>query len=511
MGSGHKAPVLVLGTGGGKTVIFCAVTEGAAAKGKRVMILVHRKELLEQCSKGLARLGVSHGLISPNYTPDRQNPVQVASIHTLIRRLDRVVPPDLIIIDEGHHAVAGSWKKIIAAFPSAKLLLVTATPERLDGRGLGDVADDMVLGPETSWLIDEGWLSRPVYFGPPIGVDLSNVPMRGADFDPAAVAELLDKPSIHGCAVEHYRKICPYAPAIAFCASVKHAEHMAEQFRAAGFRAQSVDGAMTDTDRATAIASLGDGRLHVLTSCDIISEGTDIPTVTAAILLRPTQSLSLHLQQIGRVLRPIYAEGFDLETTEGRLSAMAAGPKPRAVILDHVGNLNRHGYAEDPRAWTLDSSKTRRARKKDDLVEVKVRQCPACYCCHGPLLTVCPNCGHRHETKVREIRTVEGTLVELPTGNDRWTQCGRCSVVHDSRLPACPKCRFNPSAIEKFENRREQAQAETLDDLIRFATRKNYKNPIGWARHVFNSRLAKRAGHQASGSTPEFNIELTRA
>lgn len=496
MGSGRKAPVLVLGTGGGKTVIFSAVTEGAAAKGKRVMILVHRKELLDQCSKSLKRMGVSHGLISPHYTPERQNPVQVASIHTLIRRMDRVVPPDLIIIDEGHHAVAGTWKKIIAAFPDAKLLLVTATPERLDGRGLGDVADDMVLGPPTSWLIDEGWLSRPIYYAPPTAIDFAGMRMRGADFDPDAMTEALDKPVIHGCAVEHYSRICPYAPAIAFCASVKHAEHVAEQFRLAGFRAASVDGSMSDVDRATAIASLGDGRLHVLTSCDIISEGTDIPVVTAAILLRPTQSLSLHLQQVGRVLRPIYADGFDLDTVEGRLSAMAAGTKPRAVILDHVGNLARHGLAEDPREWTLDSTRTHRQRKKDDLVEIKVKQCPACYCCHVPA-PACPSCGHKYEPNAREVETVDGRLVELPTGNDRWAQCGACGVVRDTRIPACPKCGTN----ERRDARKEQGRAETLDDLIRLAKAKNYRNPIGWARHVFNSRLAKQR-RAAEPATP---------
>ena len=434
--AGKRSPLVVSPTGSGKTVLFAYIAQGTSAKGNGVVILVHRQELVDQTCRTLHAFGVAHGVIAAGRTPDRSLPVQVASVQTYVRRLD-IFRPALIIADEAHHATAGSWRKVINHHPQARVLGVTATPERLDGRGLKEVFDDLIRGPEVADLIAGGHLAPPVYYAPPQAVDLSHIKTRGGDFAQEDIAEAMDRPAITGDAVAHYSRICRGAPAVAFCSSVAHAQHVADQFNAAGFRAATIDGTMDRDARRDVVRALGDGRLHVLTSCEIINEGFDLPLVTAAILLRPTMSLGLHLQQVGRVLRP-------------------APGKTRAIILDHVGNLSRHGFAEDVRDWSLDGRKKKK-KKASEEDEVKVKQCPECYSCHPPAPT-CPECGHIYEVKTREIEHVDGELVEI-----------------------------DPKEIAR-QKKKEQGSAQTLDDLIALGRARGYRSPDVWAKHVWNSR-----------------------
>lgn len=466
---GYKSPLLVLGTGGGKTVLFSFVAHGASMKGRTVWIVVHRQELLDQASRTLTEVGVRHGLIAADRTPNPFERVQVAGVQTLVRRkITR--PPDLIIIDEAHHCAAGTYIKIMDAYPNAMRLGVTATPERLDGKGLGDFFDIMIRGPEVRDLIQRGFLCPPIYYDPPKELDMSGVSVRGGDFAINEVASRVDKPRITGDAVEHYRRICSGQPAIAFCASIKHAEHVAEAFRAAGYRSAVLDGKMSNDVRRDRVLALGDGRLHVLATCEIVSEGFDLPVCSAAILLRPTQSLGLHLQQIGRVLR-------------------MAPNKPRAYIIDHVGNIARHGLAEDSREWSLLGRKDREKRQAEK-PPVEVRQCPGCYCCHEPAPT-CPSCGHEYVTKSREIEQVAGNLtVHGGILDEKHRQC-QCGHVHSRWDPACPKCGHVHDPVQT--RKREQGKAQTFDELVKLGRDRNYKKPEIWARHILQSRQAKKS------------------
>jgi superfamily II DNA or RNA helicase len=393
---GLRAPLLVLSTGAGKTVIFCDITERVVLKKNRVYILVHRQELLRQTSEHLDRLGIDHGLIAPgnSLTGD---PVQVASVQTLVKRLHKLPEPDLIILDECHHSAAGSWRKILDAWPRARLLGVTATPCRLDGSGLGKHVggyfDCLVEGPTIRNLIDRGFLSQPVVYAPPSEVDLSGVQIKAGDFDQKQIAERVDKPKITGCAIEHYQRLCPGAPAIAFTTTIEHAEHVAAQFNAAGIPAAHLAGDLPDTVRRHRIEQLANGQLRVLTSCNIISEGTDIPVVTAAILLRPTQSMGLYLQQVGRALR-------------------VCPGKSKAIILDHVGNCLRHGLPDEKRSWTLDASKKKK-REKNEIQEARNRQCDVCYAVFSAGLSKCPQCGAEVKTSREKLMVVDGELKEM--------------------------------------------------------------------------------------------------
>lgn len=439
--AGKRRPLVVSPTGSGKTVIFSHIAGGAGRKGKRVWILVHRQELIDQTSRTMRDFGVPHGIIAAGWPVDPLPHVQIVSVQTVVRRVSGLIPPDVIIVDECHHAAAGTWAKILGAFPKAVVLGFTATPERLDGKGLVDAFDDIIRGPEVAWLIENGFLCQPVYYAPPNQLNLDGLHVRGGDFARDETAELMDKPMITGDAVQHYRRLCPGAPAVAFCASVAHAEHVAQAFNAAGFTAATLDGTLDRIERRRRVNSLKDGSLRVLTSCEIISEGFDIPVVTAAILLRPTKSLGMHLQQIGRVLRP-------------------APGKSRAIILDHVGNCLRHGLAEEVREWSLDG-RPKKKKASDDDDAPPVRQCPKCYACHVPA-PVCPECGHTYEIKVRKLEQQDGELVEL---NAEWMAKQR---------------------------KQEQGRAQSFEDLVEIGKARGYRNAVFWAKRVWNARQQRR-------------------
>lgn len=438
--SGRRAPLFVLPTGGGKTAVFSYIAENAVSRSKRVTILVHRQELLLQASRSLARLGVPHGIISPKFSANAEA-VQVASVQTLARRLDRVAAPDLIIVDEAHHATSASYRAVLRAFPNAAILGVTATPCRTDGAGLSDVFDDLVEGPSISELISGGFLVEPVVYAPPVGIDLAGVRRKMGDYDKRELGDRIDKPSITGDAVQHYLRLCGGQPAIAFCVSVQHAEHVAEEFRAAGLRALRVDGTMDDSARRAAIEGLGDGSVDVLTSADLIGEGVDVPRVAAAILLRPTQSTALYLQQVGRALRPY----------EG---------KSRAIILDHVGNTMRHGLPDEDREWSLDGQ-PRSRRGGGDGPLVRVEQCAACFFVFEAGPERCPACGNQAPIKIRKIEVTEGELRKLTR----------------EEIEAAKRSR-----------KLEQGKAKTVEELESIGRARGMRFPRVWAERVLMGR-----------------------
>lgn len=451
--SGKRSPLYVLPTGGGKTVVFCHIAQTVADRSKRVLVLAHRIELIRQTSAKLYENGVEHGIINPKFTPNIMARVQIASVQTLANRIKKNkarVDYDLVIIDEAHHAVAGTWKTILGALPSkCKALGVTATPIRGDGTGLSDIFDELILGPSIKFLTERGALVPSVVYAPAQRLDLSAVKIKNGDYDPHDLETIVDNSIITGNAVEYYSKICPHKPAIVFCVSVDHAQHVAEEFRKAGFKAQSIDGTMEDGQRKTLINGLSNGNVELLISCDLVSEGTDIPAVTCGILLRPTQSLGLFLQQVGRTLRP-------------------ASGKDRAIILDHVGNCITHGLPDDEREWSLEGEeKFKRKKKGDNEIDIKVKQCPACFVMHKPVKQ-CPQCGYVYETEAAIINQQDGELREI-TAEDR-------------------------ARIKQIRSR-EAAKARTYEELVALGQKFGYKP--GWAKHKWEARQAKAKSYRS--------------
>lgn len=411
----------VLATGGGKTVLFADIARKAAIKGNKVLILAHRDQLIKQASRKLLDTGLQHGIIMAGFTANMRLPVQIASVQTLVRRVDRLVDSgvvfDLIIIDEAHLSSAASYLKIVEAWPKARVLGVTGSPVRLDGKGLGRASgglfDTIEEGVSISQLIDDGYLVRPCIYASREKIDLSGVKVVGGDYDSSAVADLMDKPKITGSAIESWRTHCNGVPAVAWCANVAHAEHVAKEFCANGIPAVALSGESSSEERDKALKNLSNGSIKVITFAMLLVEGVDCPAIGAVILLRPTMSLSSYLQVIGRGLRPIYAQGMALDTRADRMQAIDAGPKGgKCFVLDHCDLWRKHGTPDEDREWSLDGAKKKKGKKKDPDTEKVPDQCPQCFHVF-PSAPICPSCGHVMERKVRKIEEVDGELVEI--------------------------------------------------------------------------------------------------
>jgi superfamily II DNA or RNA helicase len=384
----NKNVLLTLPTGAGKTVIFSEITRLAGLKGANVLILVHRKELIDQAGDKLTKADVKYGIIAAGHKESKSS-VQIASVQTLINRLNNPDQYNLIIIDEAHHAVANSWRKIFEFYKKAKRLGVTATPMRMTGAGLGEIFDDLIVGSTIPELVDKGYLAEHEVYAPPNKLNLDKIKTIRGDYSKKEVEDELDKVDIVGDAVENYRRLGQNKPAIAFCISVKHGQYVTNKFKEAGYTAELITGSMNSNDRKTLVDNFKDGKVQILVSIDVVSEGFDVENCYVAILLRPTQSEALYIQQVGRVLRP--------------------EPNKVAIVLDHVGNTKRHGFVDEIREYDLhQKAKTKR---KGELAAT-VETCEVCFAVYRPQ-PICPVCGHKKEVRKREITYEDGELVKM--------------------------------------------------------------------------------------------------
>lgn len=467
LSAGSRALLLQAPTGWGKTVLFSSLSSQRVAAGQRVCIVVHRIELLGQVSRTLTALGVEHGCIAPSY-PTTARPVQVASVLSLARRLPNYQAPDLLIIDEAHHAITSTtWGRVIAAWRDTPRLGVTATPERLSGEGLRETFAEMLTGPSVSALIAHGHLSPYRLYAPPHHAT-DAVHTRMGDFAKGELAEAMDTPTITGDAVAHYQRLGHGKRALAFCVSVQHAEHVAEQFRQAGYAAMAIDGTLSPTVRQERIEAFREHRLHVLTSCELVSEGFDLPAIEVAILLRPTQSLALYLQQVGRALRPFPG-------------------KASALILDHAGNALRHGLPDDERVWSLDGRERKPAASGE--TAPACRTCGGCFAAVRAGVTICPYCQWVFPIKSREVEEVDGELQPVTRSADMPIVCRSCGRTRPHILfnsyrrsegVLCSKC---------LSKKQEVGQARDLQALLKIQHERGYKH--GWAYYVYRARQLK--------------------
>lgn len=380
---GNRVVLLALATGAGKTTVGAEMIRGAVAKGRRVLFIAHRKELIDQASKRLAEFGIEHGVIMGDRHP-RANPglpVQVGSIQTLVKR--ELPQFDFIIIDEAHHARADSYQAVIDASPTAKVVGLTATPWREDGRGLGDLFKGIVVGATPQQLVERGFLCPLggfVFYEPDlVGIERK----KSGDYQEDQLAERMNKRTVIGDIVTRWKERAGGVKTVVFACNVQHSRDIVAEFVAAGVPAAHVDGETPKAERAAILGRLATGELQVVSNCQILTEGWDLPSLGCVILARPTTSLALFLQMAGRGLRP-------------------APGKERLLIHDHSGSLKVHGLP----TWDRDYSLAAPARRVGAQGPSIVKICPDCLGAIPAGSASCPLCGVIFETEPQEVTKV---------------------------------------------------------------------------------------------------------
>jgi DNA repair protein RadD len=445
--AGKRRILAVAPTGSGKTCFAAHIISSTVKANKRAWFVVHRRELVRQSVDTLEQsAGVDCGVIASGFGSNSFHLAQVASIQTLIKRISSYDLPHILILDEAHHVVSSSWTAMVNSIlhksPKTIVIGLTATPQRLDGRGLGRWGKEagfecIVEGPSVSELIQEGHLASYKLWAakPP---DLTGVHNVAGDYNKTQLSAALSRTTVVGDAVDEYKRHCMGRRALAFTWSVESSKLLVERFRMEGIAAAHVDGDTSDAERDTSVALFKSGHIQVLSNVDLFGEGFDVPSAEAAFLMRPTQSLGMYMQQCGRVLRP---------------------GKPFAMIFDHAGHIVRHGYPDDPRKWDLEGSDGSKKKQQAS----PVRQCMKCYATLPVWTRSCKWCGYTFEVKPRTVKTEEGQLVQIDKAE-------RVEVSHRDFA-------------------QERAGARTVDELLMIEKRRGYRP--GWAQHVAEAREKK--------------------
>jgi DNA repair protein RadD len=395
---GKRATIIVAPTGAGKTTVGVEIINGAVKKGSKIYWIVHRRELVRQACERLTTFGVDYGVIMRGHLREAWKPVQVCSVQTLLRR-PHTNNPDIYFIDECHRALGDSYLKILAASPKARLIGLTATPWRTDGRGLGHLFDSIVECSSPAELTEQGFLVPARVFAPS-APDLEGLRKTAGDYNQKQLAERSDKATLIGDIVSHWKRLASGVRTVCFAVSIEHSKHIVQRFRDAGIPAEHLDGTTPQDDRDAILKRLESGQTRIVSNVGVWTEGIDIPSIGAVILARPTASSGLYLQMAGRALRP--CEGKD-----------------EAIILDHAGCTMQHGFVTDDREFDIDGLTQR--RKKGEAAErsVSVRICKSCYAAFPSTVNNCPGilqdgtiCGQPYIVE-RQVEEAAGELEEV--------------------------------------------------------------------------------------------------
>jgi superfamily II DNA or RNA helicase len=362
----HRRICLVAPTGSGKTHVAVALIKQGRL-GRHALFVDHRRELTEQTSRKLYHVGVEHGILQAGFPTRPTALVQIASIQTLHARAVQtsrieLPPADLLIIDEAHHARARTYERLIAAYPRALIVGLTATPCRADGRGLGNIFEHLVECPSIAELTRLKFLV-PVTTFAPSRPDLTGVRIERGDYVESQLAQRVNTVELVGDIVEHWHRLGEGRRTVIFTVNVAHSVHIRDEFRRSGVLAEHVDGSTPLHERKRILAAFAAGNVQIVCNCAVLVEGWDQPEASCLVLARPTRSLGLYRQMVGRVLR------------------LAPG-KVDAIVLDHAGAVFLHGFVDDEISWTL---------HQDERAQ-NVAQAQRSSGAHTPALTTCPKC-----------------------------------------------------------------------------------------------------------------------
>lgn len=450
--AGKRAPVLVAPCGSGKTIMARAIVEGAIEKNRNVLFLAPRRELIYQTSAKLSEAGIHHGVMMAGEGRRPGAQVQVASLPTLHRRLAdghaQRPPASVVLVDECHLALAKTTMDVLAGYPDAIKIGLTATPCRGDGRGLGEMFDDLVLGPSIPELTALGFLVPTRYFAPSTP-DLEGVGIKMGDYNQKQLGERMDDPVLIGDVIDNWRRIAGELQTVVFAVNVAHSMHLRDEFERAGVAAEHLDASTPKDERRGILQRFEAGQTQVICNCQIFSYGIDCPPAAACVLAHPTKSLARYHQAVGRVLRPYPG-------------------KAECLVIDHAGIVAELGFVADPQPWSLDGKrKIQDAKSSTARKEPKPLTCPQCSTVFAGA-GICPACGHDMATRyAAAVEAIEAELQELTRLEDA-AAVKRAKKARDDEWPSARKERF-------------------YQELLGLAIERGYKE--GWAYHKYIERF----------------------
>jgi len=374
--AGNHNVVVQSPAGSGKTVTMAAIAKSATDKGNIVLFIVHRREIVEQVEQTFKSYGVNMTLCC------------VGMVQTVTRRLKGLEVPQLILVDECHHSLAKSYTRIFEYFKNANVVGFTATPVRLSGQGLSKVFDDLILGPRIDWLIDNHYLAPYEYYSVKLIDDNKLKRNSTGDFSSSSMNEA-SKNIIYGDVIKEYKRIANGTKAIVYTYSVKSSIKVAAEFNQAGYKALQVDGNTAKEKREQAMNDFRSGKVQILVNAELYGEGVDVPDCQTVIMLRPTESLSLFIQQSMRCMR--------------------YKPNKKATIIDHVANYTRFGLPDTPRTWSL---KGRKKKSSASSGGIAIRTCPHCFAVISAAYSICPICGQEIGVENKELKVDKTVKVE---------------------------------------------------------------------------------------------------
>lgn len=404
--------LVVAPCGAGKTVIAKQII---SINNKNIWFIVHRRELLDQAVKTFKGLNV-----------------QVL----MIQSIKNVSIPDIIIIDEAHHSTSNSYMKLFNTYPNAKIIGLTATPTRLNGKPLGDIYDYMINNVNANQLIEQGYLSTYDYYAPKIDVDFTRARIVAGDYSKQDIDFLMNKPQIYGDVIKNYNQLASGRQTIVYCSSIPFSKTIEQLFIENNINAVQFDGNTSKIKRDKIIEDFRNGIIQVLINVDLIGEGFDVPDCDCVLLLRPTQSTSLYIQQSTRCLR--------------------SKQDKHAIVIDFVGNVFRHGLPTEDREWSL--TKTVECKNKKGVPEIIVRQCEHCYKCYQGTARFCPYCGKDNGKTRHQIE-----------------------IANQIELQKIDQ-------LVKLNKRKQQGNAQDYESLVALGYQRGYKNPQFWAKMIIKSR-----------------------
>lgn len=415
--SGNRRVLMVSPCGSGKTIIMAYMAMMAAKAGRYVWVILPRVEIKEQTVDTFKRCKIP------------LDNIYIGLTITTANKLGKLHKPDLILYDECHISVASTYWKISNAFPEAWIVGATASPIRTDDKPLGDLYQDIVEGVTVRWLIDNKYLAPYEYYSVTVADVLSE---DGSE---------LMKPTVYGNVIENWRKLADDKQTVIYCTSVKHSIATAEKFREAGIKAEHFDGTTPAAERKRLVEKFKAGEIKVLCNCDLISMGFDMPDIGCVVLLRPTESTALYIQQSGRALR--------------------YKPDKVAVIIDMVGNYQKFQLPDEPYEWSLESSPKKR-KLIDSEGNFTVRTCGNCFMVFQTA-PVCPYCGCEYKLKPRELKAHEDIELKRITAEEA-----------------------EKAEMERKKKRMEVGRARTLPELLAIAKERGYSPQ--WAYMMMRSR-----------------------